>query len=102
MLVTVLPSGHYFGTTLKSEPSVSVSILMLSNARNIYSNLNLVSHVAERTETEGVREQGVRRRAKEYEVTGEWIKLHNEEVHNFSSPNIVVMSKSRASSAWGN
>jgi hypothetical protein len=30
------------------------------------------------------------------EVTGEWRKLHNEELHNlFSSPNIIRMIKSR-------
>jgi hypothetical protein len=30
------------------------------------------------------------------EVTGDWRKLHNEELHNFySSPNIIRMSKSR-------
>jgi hypothetical protein len=29
-------------------------------------------------------------------VTGEWRKLHNEELHNFySSPNIIRMIKSR-------
>jgi hypothetical protein len=31
-----------------------------------------------------------------YEVTGDWRKLHNEELHNFySSPNIFRMIKSR-------
>jgi hypothetical protein len=30
------------------------------------------------------------------EVTGDWRKLHNEELHNFySSPNIIRMMKSR-------
>jgi hypothetical protein len=30
------------------------------------------------------------------EVTGDWRKLHNEELHNFySSPNIIRMIKSR-------
>jgi hypothetical protein len=30
------------------------------------------------------------------EVTGDWIKLHNEELHNlYSSPNIIRMMKSR-------
>jgi hypothetical protein len=30
------------------------------------------------------------------EVTGDWRKLHNEELHNlFSSPNIITMIKSR-------
>jgi hypothetical protein len=30
------------------------------------------------------------------EVTGEWRKLHNEELHNvYSSPNIIRMIKSR-------
>jgi hypothetical protein len=30
------------------------------------------------------------------EVTGEWRKLHNEEIHNlFPSPNIIIMIKSR-------
>jgi hypothetical protein len=30
------------------------------------------------------------------EVMGEWIKLHNEELHNlYSSPNIIRMTKSR-------
>jgi hypothetical protein len=31
------------------------------------------------------------------EVTGEWRKLHNEELHNlYSSPNIIRMIKSRS------
>jgi hypothetical protein len=30
------------------------------------------------------------------EVTGDWRKLHNEELHNlYSSPNIITMIKSR-------
>jgi hypothetical protein len=30
------------------------------------------------------------------EVTGDWRKLHNEELHNlYSSPNIIVMINSR-------
>jgi hypothetical protein len=34
------------------------------------------------------------------EVTGNWIELHNEELHNlYSSPNIVKMIKSRI--RWG-
>jgi hypothetical protein len=33
---------------------------------------------------------------KRYEVTADWTKLHNEEIHNFySSPNIIRMIKSR-------
>jgi hypothetical protein len=33
---------------------------------------------------------------KRYEVTGDWRKLHNEELHNFySSPNIIRILKSR-------
>jgi hypothetical protein len=33
---------------------------------------------------------------KRYEVTGQWIKLHKEEVHNLcSSPSIIRMAKSR-------
>jgi hypothetical protein len=29
-------------------------------------------------------------------VTGDWRKLHNEELHNFySSPNIIIMIKSK-------
>jgi hypothetical protein len=44
-------------------------------------------------------ENGVRRRIfgpKRHEVTGDWIKLHNEELHNlFSSPNIIRMNNSR-------
>jgi hypothetical protein len=33
---------------------------------------------------------------KRNEVTGEWIKLHNEELHNlYSSPNIIRQIKSR-------
>jgi hypothetical protein len=36
------------------------------------------------------------------EVTGEWRKLHNEELHNlYSSPSIIRMIKSRACSAMG-
>jgi hypothetical protein len=31
-----------------------------------------------------------------YEVTGDWRKLHNEDLHNlYSSPNIIRMIKSR-------
>jgi hypothetical protein len=44
-------------------------------------------------------ENGVLRRIfapKRDEVTGEWRKLHNEELHNlYSSPNIIRMIKSR-------
>jgi hypothetical protein len=30
------------------------------------------------------------------EVTGDWRKLHSEELHNlYSSPNIIIMIKSR-------
>jgi hypothetical protein len=29
------------------------------------------------------------------EVTGDWRKLHNEELHNLYSPNIITMMKSR-------
>jgi hypothetical protein len=29
------------------------------------------------------------------EVTGEWIKLHNEELHNFSPPSIIAIINSR-------
>jgi hypothetical protein len=33
---------------------------------------------------------------KRHEVTGDWRKLHNEELHNlYSSPNIIRMIKSR-------
>jgi hypothetical protein len=33
---------------------------------------------------------------KRNEVTGDWIKLHNEKLHNlYSSPNIIRMFKSR-------
>jgi hypothetical protein len=33
---------------------------------------------------------------KRYEVTGDWRKLHNEELHNlYSSPNIITMINSR-------
>jgi hypothetical protein len=32
----------------------------------------------------------------EGKVTGDWRKLHNEELHNlYSSPNIIIMLKSR-------
>jgi hypothetical protein len=35
-------------------------------------------------------------RPKRDEVTGDWSKLHNEELHNvYSSPNIITMIKSR-------
>jgi hypothetical protein len=44
-------------------------------------------------------ENGVLRRLfgpKRDEVTGEWRKLHSEELHNlYSSPNIIRMIKSR-------
>jgi hypothetical protein len=34
---------------------------------------------------------------KRYEVTGDWRKLHNEELHNlYSSPNILRMIKSNS------
>jgi hypothetical protein len=34
---------------------------------------------------------------KREEVTGDWRKLHNEELHNlYSSPNIIRIIKSRA------
>jgi hypothetical protein len=37
--------------------------------------------------------------AKRDEVTGEWRKLHNEELHNlYSSPNIIRQIKSRRTS----
>jgi hypothetical protein len=37
------------------------------------------------------------------EVTGEWRKLHNEELHNlYSSPNIIRMMKSRKMRWAGN
>jgi hypothetical protein len=43
--------------------------------------------------------QIVRRRAfgpKRDDMTGDWKKLHNEELHNlYSSPNIITMIKSR-------
>jgi hypothetical protein len=36
------------------------------------------------------------------EVTGDWRKLHNEELHNlYSSPNIIRMIKSRRTSWAG-
>jgi hypothetical protein len=35
------------------------------------------------------------------EVTGCWRKLHNEELHNlYSSPSIIIMTKSRMRWAW--
>ena len=41
------------------------------------------------TQTEGLREQGD-------EVTGDWKKLHNEELNDlYSSPNIIRVAKSR-------
>jgi hypothetical protein len=37
------------------------------------------------------------------EVTGDWRKLHNEELHNlYSSPNIIRMIKSRRMKCAGN
>jgi hypothetical protein len=39
--------------------------------------------------------------SKRGKVTGEWIKLHNEELHNlYSSPSIIRMIKSRRM-RWG-
>jgi hypothetical protein len=36
------------------------------------------------------------------EVTGEWRKLHNGELHNlYSSPDIIRQIKSRRMSGWG-
>jgi hypothetical protein len=40
---------------------------------------------------------------KEEEVTGDWRKLHNEELHNlYSSPSIIRMIKSRRKRWEGN
>jgi hypothetical protein len=37
------------------------------------------------------------------EVTGNWRKLHNEELHNlYSSPNIIIIIKSRRKKWAGN
>jgi hypothetical protein len=37
------------------------------------------------------------------EMTGDWRKLHNEELHNlYSSPNIIRMIKSRRTKCAGN
>jgi hypothetical protein len=50
-------------------------------------------------------ENGVRRRIfgpKRDEVSGDWRKLHNEELYNlYSSPNIIRMIKSRRMSWAG-
>jgi hypothetical protein len=53
----------------------------------------LVSDIKGGTWTQGVEEIFGPKRD---EVTGDWRKLHNEELHNlFSSPNIIRMIKSR-------
>jgi hypothetical protein len=58
----------------------------------------LVSNIKGETQTE-VFEIRVLRRIfgqKRDEVTGDWRKLHNEELHNlYSSPDIIRMIKSR-------
>jgi hypothetical protein len=42
-------------------------------------------------------------RPKRDEVTGDWRKLHNDEFHNlYSSPNIIIMIKSRRMRWTGN
>jgi hypothetical protein len=60
---------------------------------------NFISDVKGGTYTEGVVcENRVLRRifgSKMDDVTGDWRKLHNEELHNlYSSPNIIRMIKS--------
>jgi len=52
----------------------------------------LISHTKERTQIEGVREQGAEQNIgpKREEVAGGWRRLHNEELHNlYASANII-------------
>jgi hypothetical protein len=58
----------------------------------------LVADTGEGTQAEGVWKQGVSRiiGPKRDEVTGEWRKLHNEELRDlYCSPNIERMIKSK-------
>jgi hypothetical protein len=58
----------------------------------------LVCHTEGGTKTEGVREWVLRRifGPKRDEATGEWRRLHNEELNDlYSSPNIIRVIKSR-------
>jgi hypothetical protein len=55
---------------------------------------NLFSDIKEETYTESVWKQDAE--PKRGEVTAEWRKLHNEELHDlYSSPSIIRMIKSR-------
>jgi hypothetical protein len=56
---------------------------------------NLVSNIKEGTQTGGVREQDAEENIWT-EESGNWKKMHNEELHNlYCSPNIIRMIKSR-------
>jgi hypothetical protein len=58
----------------------------------------LVSNTKGETQIERVENRVLRRifGPKRDEVTGDWRKLHNEELHNlYPSPNIIRMIKSR-------
>jgi hypothetical protein len=66
---------------------------------------NLVCNIKGGTQTEGVENRVLRRifEPKRGEVTGDWRKLHNEELHNlYSSPKRIRMIKSRRMRWAGN
>ena len=57
---------------------------------------NLVTHIERETQAVGVREQGVEKDfgPKRHDVTGEWRKVHNEELNDlYCSSNIVRVIK---------
>jgi hypothetical protein len=73
---------------------------MMELTSSIYIRRTLVNSLTLREEHRlRVFEKRVLRKTfgpKKDEVTGEWRKLHNEELHNmYSSPNIIRMIKSR-------
>jgi hypothetical protein len=83
-----LQKGHYCEISSRPAQNVCVSVWVR----------NFVSDTKRGTETEGVGEQGAEGifGPKRDEVTGEWKKLHYEEIRNFhSSPNIITMITSR-------
>jgi hypothetical protein len=76
--------GRYFSTKLHC----STFLLHIHRCYNIISHLHALYYL----------HRVLRRifRPKRDEVTGDWRKLYNEELHNvYSSPNIIRMNKSR-------
>jgi hypothetical protein len=103
----------YLGTTLTDQNCIHEEIKSRLNSGNAWYHLvqsllsrnvkvkNIQSHNSTWSVTlrEEVFENRVLRRIfgpKRDEVTGEWRKLHNEELHNlYSSPDIIRQVKSR-------